>query len=93
MNPRITSAVSALAAAAVPAADAAFGWHLPTAPVALVVVGLLGLAAVELGHANVSAKSKDPLASAFESILGGLTELLGEKKAAASTPPANEKAS
>ena len=94
MNPRITSAVSALAAAAVPAADAAFGWHLPTAPVVLIVTGLLGVAAVELGHASVSSKSTGGIAGDLENVLGGIAELLGEKKAATdTTPPTSGKAS
>lgn len=50
MDPRLSSAISALVAALVPVLDSAFHWHMQTTPLVTLVMALLGLAALELGH-------------------------------------------
>lgn len=90
MSPRATSLVSALVAAAVPAADAAFGWHLQTDVVVGITAGLLGVAGVELGHAHVAATKgvHESMLQRFEHVLGGVAEMVGELHAHKAAAPA-----
>ena len=87
MSARVTSAVSAVVAALVPAADAVFHWQLQPVVVGGVVVALLGLAGLELGHAHVAA-TKGAHETALQRIgdlLGGVSSLLSELRGKTAT--------
>jgi len=52
LDPRLTSFISGIVAILVPIANQSFGWHLTTGTVLALVGALLGLGALEVGHAH-----------------------------------------
>ena len=84
MSARLSSAISALVAALVPIADAAFHWHLTADEVWPIVAALLGLGALELGHKWV-AKLPQGFGTDVAAILKGVADALAAREPAAAS--------
>ena len=77
LDPRLTSFISGIVAILVPIANQSFGWHLTTGTVLALVGALLGLGALEVGHAHASALKQSPapeIAGILQSVSGLIDE-------------------
>lgn len=80
MDSKVASAISGVLAVLVPVADAVFHWHLQSAIVYSIVIGLLGLAGVFLGHAHLAQidSAHGTILQRIEAVLGDVVAALGE---------------